>query len=78
MVHKLDARAPVLADCPADHSIDFTFGKGLPDPWGKFFHPTENGHLVIPFLALDNAIDLREQILGVHNPCCVAKDEFMC
>ncbi|KAL2068494.1 hypothetical protein VTL71DRAFT_14831 [Oculimacula yallundae] len=76
--HNLDKRAPIPPNCPGDGSVPL-FGFGLPDRWGRFFHPNEAGHETIASFAMDAIVETRAKVLGVSNPTCTkAKDEFKC
>lgn len=77
-LHKLDARAPSPPNCPGDGSFDPTLGMGLPDSFGKFFHPNQIGHETISAFALETMIELRAEVLGVKDPSCAITDEFKC
>lgn len=77
-LHKLDARAPSPPDCPGDGSFDPTLGMGLPDTFGKQFHPNELGHVTIASFAAETVMDLRAEILGVTAPSCEVTEVFKC
>jgi len=77
--HKLDRRAPSPPGCPGDSDwFDPTLGLGLPDSFGKLFHPNELGHKTIASFAVAKAIDLRAKVLGVEPETCEVTDEFKC
>ncbi|KAI4250606.1 MAG: hypothetical protein L6R40_000206 [Gallowayella cf. fulva] len=73
-LHKLDGRAPAPPGCPGDGGFDFTFGLGLPDSFGKFFHPNELGHETITAFALETMIGMRAEVLGLGGPSCAIND----
>lgn len=77
-LHKLDGRAPAPPGCPGDGGFDFTFGLGLPDSFGKFFHPNELGHETITAFALETMIGMRAEVLGLGGPSCAINDGFKC
>ncbi|KAK2760014.1 hypothetical protein FQN54_002750 [Arachnomyces sp. PD_36] len=78
-LHKLDRRAPSPPNCPGDADwIDPTLGLGLPDSFGKLFHPNELGHRTIASFAIDKTIDLRAKVLGIESETCEITDEFKC
>lgn len=78
-LHKLDPRAVSPPNCPGDSDwIDPTLGLGLPDSFGKLFHPNEQGHRTLASFALAKAIDLRAQVLGLGSQSCAIADEFKC
>jgi hypothetical protein len=77
--HKLDRRAPTPPGCPGDSDwFDPTLGLGLPDSFGKLFHPNELGHKTIASFAVAKAIDLRAKVLGIQPETCAVTDEFKC
>lgn len=78
VLHKLDRRAPAPPNCPGDGSFDPTLGLGLPDTFGKLFHPNELGHATIASYALQTVMDLRAEVLGVDAPACTKVDTFTC
>lgn len=76
---KLNPRAPSPPSCPGDDVwIDPTLGLGLPDSFGKNFHPNQFGHLVMASFAVETMIQQRARVLGVDNPTCAIQDEFKC
>ncbi|KAL8730078.1 MAG: hypothetical protein Q9166_004277 [cf. Caloplaca sp. 2 TL-2023] len=77
-LHKLDSRAPAPPNCPGDGGFDWTLGLGLPDTFGKFFHPNELGHETITAWAIETMIDARAEVLGLGGPSCAIDDEFKC
>lgn len=77
-LHKLDRRAPAPPECPGDGGLDPTLGLGLPDTFGKYFHPNENGHETISAFALETMIAARAEVLGVADGSCDIGDEFKC
>lgn len=70
-IRSLEGRAPFPADCPGDDS--WTYGFGLPDRWGKWFHPNELGHRTIASFVLEAIFAERAKILGVTNEACSKK-----
>lgn len=78
VVHKLDSRAPSPPNCPGDGDFDVTLGVGLPDTFGKLFHPNELGHQTIASFTVAKAIDLRAKVLGLGPQTCEVKDVFKC
>ncbi|KAI1931951.1 hypothetical protein LOZ66_006276 [Ophidiomyces ophidiicola] len=79
VLHKLNRRAPSPPNCPGDNDwIDPTLGLGLPDSFGKLFHPNELGHQTIASFALAKTIDLRAKVLGIEPQTCEIADEFKC
>ncbi|GAQ41060.1 esterase family protein [Aspergillus niger] len=61
--------------CPGDKGIGF----GLPDRWGKYFHPNELGHKTIASFVLDGIYAARADFLGKRNPICSRGfEEFRC
>ena len=76
-LHQLDKRAPSPPDCPGDGDFDPLLGIGLPDTFGKNFHPNELGHQTVASFALDRAMKLRAEILG-QDASCEVTDEFHC
>ncbi|KAF7593686.1 hypothetical protein BBP40_011096 [Aspergillus hancockii] len=78
-LHALYPRAPAPPGCPADSGgVDVFLGLGLPDRWGKFFHPNEIGHVTIASFVAEAIIAQRAQILGTDNPLCRKSDSFKC
>lgn len=77
-LHKLDRRAPASPGCPGDGGPDFTLGLGVPDAFGKYFHPNELGHETITAWAIQTMIDTRAEVLGLGGPSCAAEDRFKC
>ncbi|OTB01253.1 hypothetical protein M426DRAFT_64490 [Hypoxylon sp. CI-4A] len=77
-LHKLDPRAPSPPSCPGDGGFDPTLGLGLPDTFGKQFHPNPLGHLTIASFAAATMMDLRAEVLGVEAPRCQNTDVFKC
>lgn len=79
VLHKLNKRAPAPPGCPGDSDwFDPTLGLGLPDSFGKLFHPNELGHQTIASFALAKGIDLRAKVLGQDSETCAVTDEFKC
>lgn len=76
VLQKLDKRTPSPPGCPGDK--DWLDGLGLPDSFGKLFHPNELGHETIASFALAKAIDLRAKVLGQDSQTCAVTDEFKC
>ncbi|RAL14760.1 SGNH/GDSL hydrolase family protein [Aspergillus homomorphus CBS 101889] len=63
-------------NCPADSG---SIGLGLPDRWGKYFHPNELGHKTIASFVLSEIVAQRAVILQAENPRCQANaDLFQC
>ena len=56
---------PVRPSCPSGPGSSL----GLPDAWGKIFHPNENGHEVIAAYVLEAIAEARDKILGVPISC---------
>lgn len=78
-LHKLDSRAPSPPNCPGDGSFDPTLGLGLPDTFGRIFHPNEKGHETIAAFALQNLAYVRNFQLGKGAAVCeVPQDDFVC
>ena len=78
-LHKLNPRAPTTPGCPGDGKIDWaTLGMGLPDSFGKYFHPNEKGHETIAAFALETMIEARAEVLGVSDPVCQWSSDFTC
>lgn len=77
-LHKLNPRAPAPPDCPGDKNFDATAGLGLPDTFGKLFHPNELGHATIASYALQTVMDLRAAVIGVEPPACTIDSIFSC
>ncbi|KAL8808102.1 MAG: hypothetical protein Q9200_004418 [Gallowayella weberi] len=79
VLHKLDRRAPAPPGCPGDGKTGYTLGLlGLPDAFGKFFHPNELGHETITAFAIETMISTRAEVLGLGGPSCAIDDEFKC
>ncbi|KAL4906925.1 hypothetical protein BDW74DRAFT_176523 [Aspergillus multicolor] len=72
----LEPRTPKPPGCPGDDQA--TFGIGLPDRWGKFFHPNEIGHQTIASFVSEAIINTRSKILGVERPSCRLLNQFSC
>ncbi|KJZ70863.1 hypothetical protein HIM_09728 [Hirsutella minnesotensis 3608] len=78
-LHALDARAPKPPVCPGDGSFDPTLGLGLPDTFGKIFHPNKKGHETIAAFALLNLAHAKAAQGGKGNDICqVDHDKFVC
>ncbi|KAK0613258.1 SGNH hydrolase-type esterase domain-containing protein [Immersiella caudata] len=79
-LHQLDPRAvPKPPECPGDGDWDPTLGLGLPDTFGRVFHPNEKGHETIAAFALQNLAYVRAAQLGKRRDFCdLGKDEFTC
>ncbi|KAE8151869.1 SGNH hydrolase-type esterase domain-containing protein [Aspergillus avenaceus] len=76
VLRQLQGRAPIdPPGCPGDNDY-LSFGVGLPDRWGKFFHPNELGHTTIASFVLHEIISARADILKVRNPICDHKKDF--
>ncbi|KAL2814404.1 hypothetical protein BDW59DRAFT_176470 [Aspergillus cavernicola] len=73
-----DTLMPTPAGCHGDNNKEVTFGKGLPDRWGKFFHPNELGHRTIASFVLEAIIAERYAVLGTNQPICKRQDTFKC
>ncbi|OJJ97619.1 hypothetical protein ASPACDRAFT_1882247 [Aspergillus aculeatus ATCC 16872] len=72
----LNPRDPSPPNCPADSG---SINVGLPDGWGKFFHPNEFGHKTIASFVLSEIVAQRAVIMQVANPMCQATDNiFKC
>ncbi|KAF1812794.1 SGNH hydrolase [Eremomyces bilateralis CBS 781.70] len=76
VLHKLDPRAPDPPGCPGDGGIGGSIG--IPDRWGKYFHPNELGHQSVAAFAIATAISLRGEILDKENPYCEPAEIFTC
>ncbi|PWY82996.1 SGNH hydrolase [Aspergillus heteromorphus CBS 117.55] len=77
VLHRLDPRTPSPPGCPGDDGI--SFGVGLPDRWGRYFHPNEIGHRAIASFILDGIYNQRSGRLGKKNPSCTrSPNEFRC
>lgn len=77
--HMLDRRSPTPPRCPGDTDADIQPPSiGLPNFIGKMFHPNELGHYTIASWALQTAVDVRAEILGVTPPECQKTDKFTC
>lgn len=74
-MNALEPRAPTPPGCPGDGS---TFGVGLPDRWGKWFHPNELGHQTIASFAMEAIITYRSNMLEIQHPICKAANQFAC
>lgn len=78
-LHSLNPRdAPSPPGCPSDDGFDPTFGFGLPDAFGKVFHPNEKGHITIASYAVEKMMQLRARRLGKDASCSIIQDEFRC
>lgn len=77
-LHRLDRRAPAPPNCPGDGGPLSILGLGLPDSFGKFFHPNEIGHETITAFAIETMINTRAEVLGLDSPSCAIDDEFKC
>lgn len=51
---------------------------GLPDTFGRNFHPNELGHQTVASFALQTLLGLRAEVLGVDSPSCEPTEEFTC
>ncbi|RAH65918.1 SGNH/GDSL hydrolase family protein [Aspergillus aculeatinus CBS 121060] len=72
----LNPRDPSPPNCPADSG---SINVGLPDGWGKFFHPNEFGHKTIASFVLSEIVAQRAVIMQAANPMCQAADNiFKC
>ncbi|KAB8232266.1 SGNH hydrolase-type esterase domain-containing protein [Aspergillus alliaceus] len=69
VLHTLGGRDP-YDRCMADHDNKRDWGFGLPDRWGKFFHPNEKGHVTIASFVLNEIVSARASLLAVDNPIC--------
>ncbi|KAL2862707.1 SGNH/GDSL hydrolase family protein [Aspergillus lucknowensis] len=81
LAHQRLARGmPERANCPGDADQDAPDSGGgwTPDVLGKNFHPNELGHYTIASWALQTAIDLRAEVLGIDQPSCDYTDKFEC
>src|SRR6187399_1315794 len=80
-LHELNPRGdtPAPPDCPgdSDKGIDPTLGLGLPDTFGKNFHPNELGHATIASFAIQKMMQLRAEALG-QDTSCKRLDIFQC
>ncbi|KZL67148.1 esterase family protein [Colletotrichum tofieldiae] len=82
-LHQLNPRdTPTPASCPGDNNFDAVkllrfLGMGLPDTFGKIFHPNEQGHVTMASFAMDRLIKLRAEVLG-QDASCKKFDEFHC
>ncbi|KAI2778250.1 SGNH hydrolase-type esterase domain-containing protein [Daldinia loculata] len=75
----LDKRAPATPGCPGDpYPYLPNVGWFLPDYFGRIFHPNEAGHNAIASFAIQRAIDLRAEVLGINPEVCTVTDEFKC
>ena len=77
-LYRLGSRdAPSPPGCPGDDDFDVTLGLGVPNTFGRNFHPNELGHLTIASFAMDRMIKLRAEVLGQDASCKVV-DNFKC
>ncbi len=80
-LYELDPRGdtPSPPNCPGDNDKGFdpTLGLGLPDTFGKNFHPNELGHVTIASFAMQKMIQLRAEALG-QDTSCKRVDNFQC
>ncbi|RDW86124.1 uncharacterized protein DSM5745_02766 [Aspergillus mulundensis] len=72
----LEPRTPTPPGCPGDDKA--SFGIGLPDRWGKLFHPNELGHRTMASFVMEAIIAVRSGILGIEHPICKQIDQFNC
>ncbi|KAE8375115.1 SGNH hydrolase-type esterase domain-containing protein [Aspergillus bertholletiae] len=80
VIHSLHGGDPIqYAGCEAAHDKR-SWGSGLPDRYGKFFHPNEQGHLTIASLVLHKVIAARASVLDEAHPICNDEDRdyFQC
>ncbi|KAL2861040.1 SGNH/GDSL hydrolase family protein [Aspergillus lucknowensis] len=77
---RLARQGPARANCPGDKDEDLqpSGGGWIPDDIGKNFHPNELGHFTIASWALQTAVSLRAEVLGVTAPECERVDEGEC
>ncbi|KAF7592767.1 hypothetical protein BBP40_012525 [Aspergillus hancockii] len=69
-LHRLDGRGVIEpANCPGANDR-ISFGFGLPDRWGKFFHPNLNGHVTIASFFLNELIAAQASLMSKVNPIC--------
>ncbi|PWY71579.1 SGNH hydrolase [Aspergillus sclerotioniger CBS 115572] len=78
VLHDLNpGSSPAPPGCPGDKGP--SLGIGLPDRWGKYFHPNELGHRTMASFVLDSIITERSLTLMKPNPTCMRhRDEFRC
>ncbi|PKY00153.1 SGNH hydrolase [Aspergillus campestris IBT 28561] len=74
--NSLGLRDNIKPDCPGDDGINFGFG--LPDRFGKYFHPNEKGHITIASYVLEAIYAARSAVLGLPQPICHIVDNFQC
>ncbi|KAB5570388.1 SGNH hydrolase-type esterase domain-containing protein [Coniochaeta sp. 2T2.1] len=79
-LHRLDARAPAPPSCSGDGGIDPTLGLGLPDTFGRIFHPNEKGHEAIAAFALENLAAVKAKQDGKGGDMCTIgpQEDFKC
>ncbi|PLB36762.1 SGNH hydrolase [Aspergillus candidus] len=74
--NSLGPRDNIAPNCPGDDG--FKLGWGLPDRFGKYFHPNEKGHITIASYVLEAIYAARSAILGLPQPMCHLVDNFQC
>ncbi|KAL4890674.1 SGNH hydrolase-type esterase domain-containing protein [Aspergillus ambiguus] len=62
--------------CPTDD--DWDIGFGLPDRWGKFFHPNELGHTTLASFVMNALLSARTELMGESYGVCKVRDSFHC
>lgn len=78
-LHALDDRAPATPGCPGDpYPFLPNIGWFLPDYFGRIFHPNEAGHIAMASFAIQRAIELRAEVLGLDSEVCEITEEFKC
>lgn len=77
-LHKLDRPALSPPECPGDNSFDPALGLGLPDTFGKNFHPNENGHVTMASFALVNLVYVRQKKDRKSKDMYQVDEEFTC
>lgn len=74
---RLTRRGPIIPPgCPTDN--DYDFGFGLPDRWGKFFHPNELGHTTLASFVMHAALAGHSEAIGGSYSVCKLRDTFQC
>lgn len=74
--NSLESRDNISPNCPGDDG--FKIGWGLPDRFGKYFHPNEKGHVTIASYVLEAIYAARSVILDLPQPICHIVDDFHC